>query len=261
MKKRFFTVFAALFCVVLLAGCNEEAKLAKATPKEADAMAREFINLLNKKSPDKAEKLIEPTIRAEAKPKLTALVDLLSKDTPKEVKIIGVRVRKKDAQKLIQLNYQVYYEKAWVVATLAIIEGPKERYIFSVRMDPLKAPLEQLYAFKLFGGSLVHYLVLVFSVIVPLFILYTLMQCVRNVSGKIKWVWIPFIALGFVTFHLDWTTGRVFLQPLSALIFGVIYMKQKYGPLIISVALPIGAIAFTVTQLLKSKKSSAPALS
>jgi len=260
MRKRFLNLFGALFCVVLLTGCNEEAAIKKATPKEADAMAREFINLLNKKNADRAEKLIEPTIRAEAKPKLVALVDLLSKETPKEVKIIGVRARKKDAQKLIQLNYQIYYEKAWIVASLAIIEGPKERFIFSVRMDPLKAPLEQLYAFRLAGRTIVHYVTLLFSIVVPLFILYALIQCIRTVPGKIKWVWAPFIILGFVTFHLDWTTGRAFIQLISTLIFGVMFAKQKYGPLIISVSLPIGAIAFLIMQFIKSKKST-PALS
>lgn len=259
MKKHFLNLMVAMFCVVLLAGCNEEAKLKKATPPAADALAREFISALNKKSADKAEKLIEPTIRAEAKPKLKSLIDLLSASAIKEVKIIGVRGQQKGDQKLIQMNYQIYYEKAWVVASLAIVETPKERYIFSVRMDPLKEPLEKLYAFKLFGKSFLHYLALLISIAIPVFILYTLLQCLK-LTDKKKWIWVPFIVLGFVTFHLDWTTGRAFIQPISFLIFGVSYMKQTYGPLIVSISLPLGAIAFMVVQFFKNKKKAALAL-
>ncbi len=256
MQKRFLNLFIGFFCVLLLAGCNEEAKLQKATPKEADALAREFINALTKKNADKAEKLIEPTIRADAKPKLQSLVDLLSASTPTEVKIIGVRGQSKADQKMYQLSYQIYYEKNWVVASIAIVETTKDRFIFSVRMDPLKAPLEKLYEFQFFGKSIVHYLALLFFILIPLFILFVLVKCIQ-MPGKKKWIWVPFIILGFVSFHLDWTTGRAFLQPLSVLFFGVSFMKQKYGPLILSVSLPIGAIAFLIVQTLKKNKNRA----
>lgn len=250
MNKRFLNLIIAVFCVVLLAGCNEEAKLQKATPKATDAFAREFISALTKKSADRAEKMIEPTIRTEAKPKLKSLIDLLSASAPQQVKIIGVRGQQKGDQKLIQLNYQIYYEKAWVVASLAIVETPKERYVFSVRMDPLKAPLEKLYAFKFFGKTFIHYLTLLLSVAIPLFIVYTLIQCLK-LTDKRKWIWVPFIILGFVSFHLDWTTGRAFLQPISFLFFGTSFMKQTFGPLIVSVSIPFGAIAFLVVSRLK----------
>ncbi len=257
MSKRFLNLFIALFCVALLAGCNEEAKLQKATPKEADALARGFISALNTKNTDVAEKLIEPTIRTEAKTKLKNLVDLLSVAKPEQVKVIGVRGQQKGEQKLIQLNYQIYFEKSWVVASLAIVETPKTRYIFSVRMDPLKAPLEKLYAFTLWGKSFYHYLTLLFSVLIPAFILYVLVQCVKKGPAKIKWIWVPFIVLGFVSFHLDWATGRAFLQPISFLIFGVSFMKQKFGPLILSVSLPIGALVYFFIYLFKKPKSAA----
>lgn len=261
MKKHFLNLMVAFFCVVLLAGCNEEAKLKKATPKDSDLFARDFISALNKKDAAKAEKMIEPSIRAEAKPKLKSLIDLLSASAPTEVKIIGVRGQQKGEQKLIQMNYQIYYEKAWVVASLALVETPKDRYIFSVRMDPLKAPLEKLYAFKFFGKSILHYVTLLFSVLVPLFILYVLAQCLK-LTDKKKWIWVPFILLGFVSLHLDWTTGRAFLQPLSFLFFGVSFMKQTFGPLVVSVSIPFGAIAFFVVSRLNRapKKTSVTAL-
>ncbi len=257
MHKHFLKLIAVVFCVTLMTGCNEEAKLKKATPKEADTLAREFISSLNKKNLDKAEKLIDPTVRAEAKPKLKPLGDLLGVSAPQEVKIIGVRGQKQGDQRLIQLNYQIYFDKAWVVASIAVIETPKGRYIFSVRMDPLKDSLENLYKVNFFGKSIMHYLTLILAIVIPLFILYCLVQCVR-LPGKLKWIWIPFIVVGFVSFHLDWMTGRAFLQVISFQIFGVAAAKQKYGPLILSVSLPIGALAFFVSQFFKKKKKISP---
>lgn len=260
MQKFFQYLVLPVFCVALLAGCNDDAKIKKATPPDSDKFARSFIQVLNKKNSDAAEKMIEPTIRAEAKPKLKSLVELLSKDgAPTEVRVIGVRGQQKGDQKLIQLNYQIYFEKSWIAASIALIETPKNRFIFSVRMDPLPAPLEKLNAFKFFGKSIIHYLALLFAMMIPVFILYTLVQCIQ-LPGNLKWIWVPFIILGFVSFHLDWATGRAFLQPLSFLIFGVSAVKQKYGPFILSISLPIGAIAFFIVQMIKTNKKSASSL-
>lgn len=253
MRKRFFSFIIGIFCIALLAGCNEEAKLQKMVPKESDAIAREFITALNQKNVDKAEKLIEPSVRKEAKEKLKSLVELLGKGNPEQVKVIGVRGQAKGDQRLIQLTYQVYFQKAWVVAAIAILETPQSRSIFSVRMDPLREPLEKIYAFKFFGKPFLQYVVLLFSVLIPIFIVYVLVQCLRT-PGKKKWIWVPFIILGLATFHLDWTSGRAFIQPISFLIFGAAYMKQKYGPFVVSISVPVGALVFFFVYLFRKPK-------
>jgi hypothetical protein len=260
MLKKTALVLASLFCVVMLAGCDEDARLQKAAPKEADAVAREFFTALNKKNTDQAEKLIEPKIRAEAKEKLKNLADLLAVGTPEKVQVVGIRVRQDKDQKLVQLNYQISFSQAWVVASLAILENPQGRHIFSVRMDPLKEPLEKIYAFKFFGKSFFHYVVLLFALAVPLFIIYVGVQCFRYpMAWKWKWIWLLFIALAFLPVYLDWTGGRAFIRLLGVLILGVSFMKVKYGPLVLAVGIPVGALVFYFKYLFRKSAGNKPA--
>lgn len=259
MFKKTALVLTSLFCVVMFLGCNEDARLQKAAPKEADQVAREFITALNKKNTDQAEKLIEPKIRTEAKEKLKNLATLLDVGAPKKVQVVGVRVRQDKEQKLVQLNYQIYFEKVWVAASLAILENSEGRYIFSVRMDPLKEPLEKIYAFKLWGKSFFHYIVLLLFIAAPLFTLYVLIQCIR-LPVKRKWIWIPLIVLGFFPLYLDWTMGRAFIRLLGVHLFSISFMKAKYGPLVLSVGVPIGALIFYFKYLFRKNDKSTGAL-
>lgn len=261
MQKYLMGFLAAVLCVGLLSGCNEDAKLAKLTPPEADKLAREFITALQKKDTAAAAKLIEPKMREQAAPKVKNIADLMAAENAKGMKVIGVRTQTVKEERMVQINYQIEYPSKWVLATMAILESPKDRFVVSVRMDPLKQPIEKLYGFKLFGKSLLHYIVLLLTIAVPLFTLYVLIGCLRSpLDLKWKLLWLPFILVAFVTLHLDWTSGRAFLRLLGFVIFGASVFKQKYTPYILTVGVPVGALVFFIKFMLP-KKNSQPAAS
>jgi len=255
MRKNISHFLMGLFCVALLAGCGEDARIQKAVPKEADTLARDFIAAIETKNSDAALKLIEPQVRKEATEKIKSIVQLFVDGKPRQVKPVGVRAQKKGEERLIQVSYQLYYPDKAIITTLVILETPKDRFIVSARLDPIKEPLEKLYAFKLFGKSFFHYIVLLLAIIVPLFIVYTLWQCVQS-SVKWKWAWAVAIVLAFFPIYLDWTTGRAFIRLVSVLFFGVSVVNQKYSPLILAVGIPIGAIVFYFKYLFKKNKTA-----
>lgn len=253
IQKRFLALWSCLFCVALLTGCNDDAVIQKSIPKQADELGRDFLSALQKKDIDKASKLIEPKVRAEATPKIKAIVSELFKDDQAQaIKPIGVRSATRGEERMTQISYQMYYPNKWIVASLAILETPKERFVVSARLEPIPEPVEKMYRFKLFGNPLMHYVVLVAWIIVPLFILYVLVACIRSpLHWKWKLLWVPFIMMGFVTFHLDWTTGRAFLRLLGFLVMGVGVFKNKYSPWIFSVGIPVGALIFYFKYIFK----------
>lgn len=255
MLKNTTYFLTGLFCVALLAGCGEDARIQKAVPKEADTLARDFISALEAKNSDAALKLIEPEVRKEATEKIKSITQLFTDGKPQQVKPVGVRAQKKGEERLIQVSYQLYYPEKAIITTLVILENPKGRFIVSARLDPVKEPLEKLYAFKLFGKSFFHYIVLLLAVVVPLFIAYTLWQCLKS-SVKWKWAWAVAIVLAFFPIYLDWTTGRAFIRLISVLIFGVSFVKQKYSPMILAVGIPVGAIVFYFKYLFKKNNNT-----
>lgn len=79
----------------------------------------------------------------------------------------------------------------------------------------------------------------------PVFVISVLAACLRTRIAKRKWLWMIFIALGFVQFTFNWTTGGLGVQPVSMLLFGAGFVRAgPYGPLILQLAIPVGAIVF-----------------
>ena len=63
-----------------------------------------------------------------------------------------------------------------------------------------------------------------------------------------KWLWCLFIIVGVGKFSIDWVTGVWTFTPIYLLLFGAGAVRGLggYGPWIISVAIPAGAIAFQI---------------
>ena len=58
-------------------------------------------------------------------------------------------------------------------------------------------------------------------------------------------LWYLVIVVGLVQFQLNWTTGALGVVPLSLLLLGIGFARAgPYAPVLLSVALPVGAIAF-----------------
>lgn len=90
------------------------------------------------------------------------------------------------------------------------------------------------------------------AILVPLFTLYALILCIRTKIEKKKWLWVIFVLAGIASFSVDWTTGQWRIVPLSFQLLGAGASAPPYGPWVISVSLPLGAIIF----LLKRKRLS-----
>jgi hypothetical protein len=112
----------------------------------------------------------------------------------------------------------------------------------SVRAIP--ESLEEHHRFRLAGKSAVQYVVLGLAVLFPLLTLYALVACITTKMSGRKWPWVLFIALGFGNFAVNWTTGEWQLAALVVRLFSASAGAALYGPWIVSVSLPLGALVF-----------------
>jgi hypothetical protein len=118
---------------------------------------------------------------------------------------------------------------------------------------PQSGSLEQRNEFTLGGKSIVEYLVLGFSLVLPLFTLAMLVICIRTRLKGRKWPWILFVICGFGRFAVNWTTGQWDFSPLYVQLFSAGAYATRYGPWTISISIPVGAIIF----LLRGKQLKA----
>ena len=124
--------------------------------------------------------------------------------------------------------------------------------------------------FGLKNKSVIHYVFLGLLVLVPLFIIFTVLAIMRNKHMTKKWLWGLFSSVGLWGFNLNWTTGKistefvditansVHFQILSFQLLGAAIVKQAtYSPYIITIAFPIGAILYWI---LKHRDKSVPTI-
>jgi len=141
--------------------------------------------------------------------------------------------------------FEYEFESGWAVANLVMQRIGEKNSVMGFNVLRTEASQKELNRFELEDKSIFHYLILVFSVIVPVFILISLVFCIKTPIAKRKWLWVLFILGGIGTISLNWSTGGVGIKILQYQLFGVgASSASEYAPWIITVGFPLGAIVF-----------------
>jgi hypothetical protein len=173
---------------------------------------------------------------------------------PTSVTLIGAQRFKSADYSTINLSFEYQYPTKWLVTNVALKQQGNTRTIIGFHVHEQSTSLEEMNRFRLAGRTPLEYLVLALAVVVPLFIISTLVVCIRTRLRCRKWPWVLFILFGIGKFAVNWTTGEWSFGLLSFQLFGASGAAQLYGPWILAVSVPIGAMIF----LLKRSKLSAP---
>jgi hypothetical protein len=256
MKAKLFTL--ALVSLLLI-GCVDEktrlldwkAMLQKSIPKDEDALARHFIDLVRTGDYDQAQQLLTPSLRGDqARLALQQLHGLFDHGEPLEIEPIGYssstfHSSSQDVSK-IDLFYQIHFKDSWVAGDVLIDQKTDPIDVLGSHFHPISDSLEVLNRFTLSGKSSLHFAVLAFCILIPAFILYALVVCIRSPIRR-KWLWIIFILFGLIRFRFDWTTGLYDIQPLTLQLLGVgCVQASPYSPWLFELALPVGALVFLI---------------
>ena len=147
--------------------------------------------------------------------------------------------------KTYEICLQGRYTDQWTV-TWFTFKGPEgHEKLIGFHFQPLSDRLEHLNKFSLNGKPVLNYLMLLLAVLIVIFVLATLLACIRTRIPKRKWLWCIFVCLGFVGISLNWTNGVVSIDPIRVYIPGVtVTAASPYAPWVITVSVPIGAILF-----------------
>lgn len=263
MKRALLAIYA-----LLLAGClNEKALVQRFAPREDDEFARRFVDLLREGRDDEAAPMLNPELAEKAGATgLNQLHQILDHGQPSAFEIIGANVGYftpldgSGTKRQANLVYQLQFQDTWVVATIVVESTPQGRHILSAYFQPVRDSLQILNQFTLSNKSVVHYLVLGGCILIPIFIISTVVLCVRA-RIRHRWLWIVLILIGFGQFRLNWTTGVWDVQPISFNLLGAGWFRaSSYAPVILTFALPLGAILFLICRPRLRRKDEPPPL-
>lgn len=253
--KKSIIFLVVLTYPILFLGCDfkEQLKkqLEKMVPKEADKFARDYIDILLKGDIQHAEKLLDPqVVTSETRSKLQEVANLLTKGELTSIEVVGVNVFTTKNKSRNSLTYQLQLKDAWLLVIVIVDDISGEQQIFAVNVKTIPKSLEEINAFTFSGKSFRHYIILLLAACIPVFIVYTIVLCIRT-KMKRKWLWIIFMLFGVGKYSFNWTSGQMGFQPISFLIPGAAAFKGgPYAPWIISISVPIGALLF----ILKRRK-------
>ncbi|MBF5004880.1 hypothetical protein [Diaphorobacter caeni] len=232
----------------LLSGCGDQkAAFEKMLPKEEVEIAQQVLTeaRAGNAAAIKARMDLEfvgPSFDAD----MARMLTLFPAGEPSSIKPVGLFSNTINGNvTTYNITFEQRYPDSWLLAAVQLRKKDGETRVIGMRVQPTNQSLEEQGRFTLEGKSAVHWAVLVLAVLIPLFILVTLVRCWRTPIARRKWLWMLFILLSVARFSFDWGTGAYHLQPLYAGLLGMGVLKSgPYASWIFTLAFPLGAVVF-----------------
>lgn len=246
MKLKYILI--SLLVIFGLAACGQQALVEKSIPQEDIDFTKQYLALFRTRDFEAIEGKIVPKLKdAELRLKLRQMADSFPNDEPIDVLIVGAQTVTSGDMRLTKLSIQYEFPSKWLLANLTFRKKGDTVLVYAINVQLLNDSLKNINRFTFEGKGASNYIIFILAVLVPIFVIISLILCLRTPIPKRKWLWIIFIILGFVQYTVNWSTGGLNIDPLSFQLFGASFWKGgPYAPLFISVSTPIGAIVFLI---------------
>ena len=255
--KRAITTTLAALALLVVAACNQQSLIQRFASPEDQANAKEVIDHLRNGDFEEIEKATDSSIGGSSlHDTLVQMAALIPKGDPTSVKLVGAHTMHGPPGTTKDLTFEYDFSGKWLALSVATLEKAGRTTIVGLHVYPETTSLEEENHFSWAGKTAIQYVVLALAVLFPLLTLYALVLCVKTKLPGRKWPWIVFILLGVGKLSVNWTTGAWGMTLLAVQLFSASAIAPLYGPWIMAVSLPLGAIVF----LLRRKSLPAPAV-
>lgn len=239
-------VLALIFCACRYGDVSGLVK-----PQEK-AVAEKVISQLQGGELDSLSRMLSPSLKDSNTTQLmNQLYCLVPKDKPTELRYTKFSRQLGGAKPATYLTVQATHGSSVAFYSMGISgEGPNVE-LLQFRVDVV--PRQSQISGPVLLRTMVNPLRFVFAAmvfVIPLLTIYSIVLLFRTKNLRRRWGWFIFMLLGVGQFKLDWFAGAVSAQLLSVQPLGASFFAETaYGPLFVSISVPLGAILF----LLKRK--------
>ena len=263
-----------ILIAILITSCRQNYIEESKVPPLENKFAKSYIDNLKSDSIDYCYNLIIPEQQNEqALGYLKKVHSNLSTRKLINTNVIGYRVTKMNDTKYTHLEYEYEYENDWAYFTVDLINKGGVIKVQGFSGNGFHESLIKANSFDLKGKSFGHYLTLLLMILIPLFILTTIVFIIMT-PIKRKVLWIIFALFGIFAIHFNWGTGdfMLLIRELSPdgqmemvksafmkiSILGAGYTRPSVlHPWIMHFTIPVGAIIFWIkrAKILKEKQT------
>jgi hypothetical protein len=221
----------------------------KFSTPEDQQITKDYINQLRARDFAPIAAAIDPSIRRpDMNEVLAKMADKLPQQEPTTITLVGARSESTAHSKKVNTTFEYQFGDKWFLINVATLTADGPRTIIGFNVLAEVQALKAQNRFTLNGKSPIQYSVLILAFLVPLFTLYALLVCIRTRLKGPKWPWILFIIVGLGRITVNWTTGQWVIGVLTAQLLGASEFRELYGPLMISVGVPVGALTFLLSR-------------
>lgn len=245
MKK---IIYLTALLIIGLTGCNPKIDFSKIVPDNVDKFATGFISEIHKGNIDSCLTMVLPEMNNDnGRQFLTNTYTNIQSFSIDSFSIINARKTSMLGDNGFT-NYGIDYEykvgSKFIYFTFGIREQNGKLTVTAFDGRIADDSLSKSHTFSLKDKGFLHYLFLFFAILIPIFIIVTLIFAIKTKLTK-KWLWIIGILFGFIKFSINWTTGQVGFSLINISILGAGFSKSgNIAPWILSFSLPIVAIIF-----------------
>jgi len=244
---RIWLLPGAVLLALALFGCDSQKMMMKFVSEKENKTAQGFIEDIRTGNFTPILAAIDPQLAPQLNTDILRRVQALFGGRPvKSVKIVGSHTNVTPEFKRYSFAYEYELTGQWLIADIVLQPEKGHLQIEGFHAVQMSQSLEQLNAFTLAGRSAKFLIALGLAVIFPIFVIGTAIVCWRTTIPRRKWWWRIFVLLGITTVTLNWTTGEIAFQPLSLNILSVGMTRELYGPWILQLGLPVGAMLFWI---------------
>lgn len=189
----------------------------------------------------------DPYIRA----KIQKIAPLIPKGIPDSITVTGWWINYKNGIRSDAVGYEYRFGERWLIANFLIERPDGELRVAGFNLTLDSQSLHEKNAL-LRGKSFFSYLFASLWIGLIALMIYALAVCFRTSGLRHKWLWMLLIAAGFGRVSLNWTDETLSYQLASVFVPVVSYSGGGYTPIVLIVALPLGALIFL------GRRSSSP---
>ena len=245
--KKILPCFLLFLSITLLMGCNPEGVVRKISSAEDQAFVEKTLDQLQKKQFDEIEKRMDSSVQVpNVRDTLAQMSALFPSEAPSKISLIGVQTNSSSHHATSNLVYEYSYQKQKFIVDVVLNKFSNTTSILGFHIKLLSADIEEQSKFRLAGKSALQYLIFVVAIVFPLVTIVALIICIRMKLRGRKWPWVLFILFGFCNLAVNWNTGDISFSIFALQMLSASANSAFYGPWVISVSLPLGAICFLI---------------
>ena len=246
MTKANSSLLLISLLVAFVNGCDQSARLERKAPQDV-SLVKSYFDLIRGGHSDQVKELMVPALQnAESGANFEELVATIPQEVPSSVKAIKVDLRCEEGKCEDAIILEYRYSTERLLFNVMLLKEAGELAILGIHITVIPESFMKTNEFRLVDMGPLQYLILTLAILLPAFSLYVLGLCIRARIGPRKWMWAAFILCGITRMGINWKTGQLDFQFLSIQVLSAGAFVLPYGPWVVSVSLPLGAILFLI---------------